>query len=66
MNINMEEKILTVSFCGFCYGFPASCNSDVTSSRSYMEKLVCFSKAFCKPCFLEQVIFCNNGKKIGK
>lgn len=59
----MEEKILTVSLCGFCYGSPASFNSNVASSRSYMEKLACFSEVLRKLCFLEQVMFCNNSKK---
>lgn len=59
----MEEKISTLSFCGFCYGSPTSCNSNVASSRSYMGKLACFSEVFCKLCFLEQVMFCNSRKK---
>lgn len=64
----MEEKILTVSFCRFCYSSPVSCNSNVASSRNYIEKLACFQKFF-KLCFVEQVMFYNNRKKkkrIGK
>lgn len=61
---HMEEKISTLSFCWFCYASPTpSCNSNVASGRSYMEKLACFSEVFCKLCFLEQVMFCNTRKK---
>lgn len=59
----MEEKIPTVSFCGFCYRSPASCNSNVANTRNCMKKLACFSEAFCKLYFLEQVMSCNNRKE---
>lgn len=65
----MEEKIPTVSFCGFCYHSPTSCNSNVANSRNCMKKVACFSEVFCKLCFLEQVMFViieKKKKKIGK